>query len=273
MSYLLDLHGPSEPVETACSSSLVAIHRAVRAIRSGDCAMALVGGVNTILTPWGHISFNKAGMLSEDGRCKVFSQAANGYVRGEGVGILLLKGLSAAERDGDHIYALIRGSAENHGGRANSLTAPNPQAQAQVIKAAIEDAQIDARTLSYIEAHGTGTALGDPIEIQGLKKRLCAAGRWAGGGRGYCGIGSVKSNVGHLEIAAGVAGLIKVLLQLKHRRLVKSLHAEAAQPLHRAAREPLLHRARGRALGRRSPMRAGASCRAERASPPLASAG
>jgi polyketide synthase PksN len=230
LSYLLDLHGPSEPVETACSSSLVAIHRAVRAIRSGDCQMALVGGVNTILTPWGHISFNKAGMLSEDGLCKSFSQAANGYVRGEGVGILVLKGLAAAERDGDHIYGVIRGSAENHGGRANSLTAPNPQAQAQVIKAAVEDARIDARTLSYIEAHGTGTALGDPIEIQGLKSAFAQLGVAPGSAAAQCGIGSVKSNIGHLEIAAGVAGLIKVLLQFKHRRLVKSLHCEPLNP-------------------------------------------
>jgi polyketide synthase PksN len=197
--------------------------------------MALVGGVNTIITPWMHISFSKAGMLSEDGRCKAFSKDANGYVRGEGVGILFLKKLSAAERDNDHIYGLIRGSAENHGGRANSLTAPNPKAQAEVIKAAYRDAKIDPRTVSYIEAHGTGTLLGEPIEINGLKSAfadLCGDNALGKGEmpRAECGIGSVKTNIGHLELAAGIAGVIKVLLQLKHRTLVKSLHSEKINP-------------------------------------------
>jgi polyketide synthase PksN len=235
MSYLLNLHGPSEPIETACSSSLVAIHRAVRAIQNGDCEMALVGGINTIITPWGHISFSKAGMLSEDGRCKTFSKAANGYVRGEGVGMLLIKKLAAAERDGDHIYGVIRGSSENHGGRANSLTAPNPKAQAELIKAAYREAKIDPRSVSYIEAHGTGTSLGDPIEINGLKSAFgdlyqdpqLGEGALSGA---HCGIGSVKTNIGHLELAAGIAGVIKVLLQLKHKTLVKSLHCEEINP-------------------------------------------
>ncbi len=136
MSYFLNLHGPSEPVETACSSSLIAIHRAMLAIGTGSCEMAIVGGVNTILTPAAHISFNKAGMLCEDGRCKTFSAQANGYVRGEGVGMLFLKKLKTAQEDGDHIYAVIRSSAENHGGRANSLTAPNPTAQTALLKRA-----------------------------------------------------------------------------------------------------------------------------------------
>ena len=138
MSYFLNIHGPSEPIETACSSSLVAIHRAVNAIESGNCEMAIVGGINTILTPDGHISFSKAGMLSEDGRCKTFSDKANGYVRGEGVGMLFLKKLKDAEEAGDHIYGVIRGTAENHGGRANSLTAPNPKAQAELIISAYQ---------------------------------------------------------------------------------------------------------------------------------------
>ena len=175
MSYHLNLHGPSEPVETACSSSLIAIHRAIRAMRSGECDMALVGGINTIVTPWAHISFSRAGMLCEDGRCKTFAKSANGYVRGEGVGMLFLKPLSAAARDADHIYALIRGSATNHGGRANSLTAPNPNAQAQVLKAAYRDADVEPGSLSYIEAHGTGTPLGDPIEINALKSVFAEA--------------------------------------------------------------------------------------------------
>ena len=136
MSYFLNLHGPSEPIETACSSSLVALHRAVVCIRNRNCEMAIAGGVNTIVTPEVYISFNKAGMLCKDGRCKTFSNQANGYVRGEGVGMLLLKRLKAAEEAGDHIYGVIRATAENHGGRANSLTAPNPKAQAELLKTA-----------------------------------------------------------------------------------------------------------------------------------------
>ncbi|HWU90309.1 MAG TPA: SDR family NAD(P)-dependent oxidoreductase [Kofleriaceae bacterium] len=238
MSYLLDLDGPSEPVETACSSSLVAIHRAVRAMHSGECEMALVGGVNTIASPTAHISFSRAGMLSVDGRCKTFSKNANGYVRGEGAAILVLKKLSAAERDRDRIYGIIRGSAENHGGRASSLTAPNPKAQAEVIKAAHRQAGIDPRTITYVETHGTGTPLGDPVEINGLKRAfadLYAASREPGSppsdiAEVHCGLGSVKTNIGHLEIAAGVAGVIKVLLQLQHQTLVKSLHCEEINP-------------------------------------------
>src|SRR5262249_35281140 len=160
MSYFLNLHGPSEAIETACSSSLVAIHRGVSAIESGQCDMAIVGGVNTLISPDLHISYSKAGMLSEDGRCKTFSARANGYVRSEGVGMLVLKRLSDAEQAGDHIYGVIRGSAENHGGRATSLTAPNPRAQADLVIAAYRKAGIDPRTVSYIEAHGTGTPLG-----------------------------------------------------------------------------------------------------------------
>src|SRR5262249_6710519 len=146
-SYFLNLHGPSEPIETASSSSLVAIHRGVNAIESGQCAMAIVGGVNTLVSPDAHISFSKAGILCEDGRCKPFDASANGYVRGEGVGILVLKKLSDAERDGDHIYGVIRGSAENHGGRSSSLTAPNPRAQAALLIAAYRKAGIDPRTV------------------------------------------------------------------------------------------------------------------------------
>jgi polyketide synthase PksN len=233
VSFLLNLHGPSEPIETACSSSLVAIHRSVRAIQAGDCEQAIAGGVNTIIVPWVHIAFGQAGMLCPDGRCKAFSKDANGYVRGEGVGMLFLKKLSCAERDGDHIHGLIRASRENHGGRANSLTAPNPKAQAELIKAAFQEAGIDPRRVSYIETHGTGTQLGDPIEINGLKLAfadLYAQGGGAGPGEARCGLGSVKSNIGHLELAAGVAGVIKVLLQMRHRTLVKTLHCDEINP-------------------------------------------
>jgi polyketide synthase PksN len=233
MSYYLDLHGPSGPVETACSSSLVAIRRGVVAIENGDSDMAIVGGVNTVVTPDATISFSKAGMLSEDGRCKTFSDQANGYVRGEGVGMLVLKRLGAAERDGDRIYGLIRGTSENHGGRANSLTAPNPKAQAELIKSAFRQAGIDPRRVGYIEAHGTGTPLGDPVEVNGLK--LAFGDLYADSDdsvvrSAHCGIGSVKTNIGHLELAAGVAGVIKVLMQMRHKTLVPSLHCANVNP-------------------------------------------
>ncbi|WP_186400374.1 non-ribosomal peptide synthetase [Stappia sp. P2PMeth1] len=261
ISYFLDLHGPSEPVETACSSSLVALHRAVRSIRDGDCEMALVGGVNTIVTPEAHINFAKAGMLSPDGRCKTFSAQANGYVRGEGAGMILVRRLSDALRDGDPILAVIRGTAINHGGRANSLTAPNTQAQADLLRAAYRDAGIDPSTIGYVEAHGTGTALGDPVEINALKTVFAGIGA-----EGSCGIGSVKTNIGHLELAAGIAGVAKVLLQMRHRRLVPSLHCDTLNPYIEFAGTPFevvrqerswtaLRDARGREL----PLRAGVS--------------
>ncbi len=232
ISYLLDLHGPSEPIETTCSSSLVAVHRAVNAMRSGQCDMALVGGVNTILTPDLHISCTKAGMLSADGRCKTFSRGANGFVRSEGVGILMLKKLSDAEAAGDHIYGMILGTAENHGGRANSFTSPNPQAQAELLRRAYLQAAVDPSSVTYIEAHGTGTELGDPIEIEALKTAFgdLYERRGMTPVTGHCGLGTVKSNIGHLELAAGVAGMIKVLLQMKHRTLVPTLHCSDVNP-------------------------------------------
>ena len=239
MSYFLDLHGPSEPIETACSSSLVAIHRAVLALKQGDCDLAIVGGINLILTPETHISFNKAGMLSPDGRCKTFSEQANGYVRGEGVGMLVLKKLTDAETAGDPIYAVIKSSAENHGGRANSLTAPNPKAQTALLKDAYQRAEVSIDSISYIEAHGTGTELGDPIEVSALKSAFSELTRSSLENRnGYCGLGSVKTNIGHLELAAGVAGVIKVLLQIKHKTLVKTLHAEPVNPYIRLTDTP-----------------------------------
>jgi len=229
VSYFLDWHGPSEPVETACSSSLVALHRALQAMRSGDCEMAVVGGVNTIMTPEAHINFAKAGMLSPDGRCRTFSAQANGYARGEGIGMIVLRRLSDARRDGDPIYALVRGSAVNHGGRANSLTAPNTAAQSEVLKAACRRAGVEAGSISYIEAHGTGTPLGDPVEINALKSAYRDLGVVAGPAVS-CGIGSVKTHIGHLELAAGMAGIIKVLLQMRHATLVRNLHGEEVNP-------------------------------------------
>jgi len=233
ISYLLNLHGPSEPIDTACSSALVAIHRAVGAIRSGACEMAIAGGVNVILTPALTLSFSKAGMLSEDGRCKTFDKGANGYVRGEGVGAIWLKSLQQAQADGDQIYAVIKGSAENHGGHAASLTAPNPNAQAQLLVSAFDDAQLDPSTISYIEAHGTGTSLGDPIEINGLKNAFAELYEKAGKPLPklpHCGLGSVKTNIGHLEAAAGIAGIFKVLLAMKHQTLPGLLHFSERNP-------------------------------------------
>ena len=243
ISFLLDLHGPSEPIATACSSSLVAVHRAVRSIRYGECTQAVAGGVNVMLSPRLFIGFSRAGMLSEDGRCKTFSKSANGYVRGEGVGAILLKPFDQAEKDGDSIYALIKGSAQNHSGYASSLTAPSQNAQSELVMAAYLDAGVDPKTVTYIETHGTGTQLGDPVEINGLNLAFSSfpdkhASKLRNQNRektcirnlNYCGLGSVKSNVGHLETAAGIAGLLKLVLQLKHKILVKTLHCDEVNP-------------------------------------------
>lgn len=242
ISYNMDWHGPSNPIDTACSSSLVAVHRAIEAIRGGHCEVAIVGGVNALISPDVYISFTKSGMLCEDGRCKTFSDKANGYVRGEGVGMLMLKSLRAAQRDGDDIYAVIKGAAENHGGRTTSLTAPNPNAQAAVIRRAIEDAGIDFHRVGYIECHGTGTELGDPVEISGLKtvaKELLDADTAAEKQiAAPCYLGSIKSNIGHLEYGAGVVGMIKVILQIRHRKIAKSLHCDTVSPLIDLKRTP-----------------------------------
>lgn len=233
ISFLLNLNGPSEPIDTACSSSLVAVHKAVEAIHNGDCESAIVGGVNVMVRPELYISLNKAGMLCEDGRCKTFDSRANGYVRGEGVGAVFLKPLDKAERDGDHIYAVIKGSAINHGGHANSLTAPNPNAQADLLIDSYTRANIDPTTVTYIEAHGTGTALGDPIEINGLKKafeHLYKILDKPYGNNAHCALGSVKTNIGHLETAAGIAGILKILLAMKYGKLPASINFNELNP-------------------------------------------
>ncbi|MBD2510339.1 KR domain-containing protein [Nostoc muscorum FACHB-395] len=210
ISHLLNLKGSSEAIDTACSSSLVAINRAVELLRSEKCDLAIAGGVNVITSLTSYIVFSKAGMLSKTGECSPFDERANGYVRGEGAGVLLLKPLAKAERDGDYIYAVIKGAAVGHGGHTNSLTAPAPEAQAETILAAYADAQVSPATLGYIEAHGTGTTLGDPIEINGLKKVFATVETTQD-----CYIGSVKSNIGHLEAAAGVGGILKTILALQ----------------------------------------------------------
>jgi 3-oxoacyl-(acyl-carrier-protein) synthase/tryptophanase/pimeloyl-ACP methyl ester carboxylesterase/acyl carrier protein/NAD(P)-dependent dehydrogenase (short-subunit alcohol dehydrogenase family) len=233
VSHLLDLRGPSEAVDTACSSALVAIHRAVRAIQAGECETALAGGVNVLLNPDVFVAFTQSGMLSPDGRCKTFDAAADGYVRGEGVGVVMLKPLDRALAEGDHVYAVVRGTAVNHCGRSASLTAPNPEAQADVLVRAHREAGADPATVTYIEAHGTGTRLGDPIEIEGLKKAFSRLyEEW---GRPmprtpHIGIGSVKTNIGHLEAAAGIAGVLKVLLAMEHGELPATLHRREVNP-------------------------------------------
>lgn len=227
VSYIFDFHGPSESIDTACSSSLVAIHRAIQSIRSDECEMALVGGVNVIASPAITIRSSQAGVLSEDGKCKSFDQSANGYGRGEGVATLLLKPLSKARREGDHIYGLLRGSAVNHGGKATSPTAPNPLAQEELIVSAMRDASIDVGSVNYIEAHGTGTVLGDPIEINALKAAFAKLYERSGEQivtAKRCAVGTVKTSIGHLEAAAGIAGVVKVLLMIKHRKIPGNVH-------------------------------------------------
>lgn len=226
VSYFLHAHGPSIAVDTMCSSSLTAIHLACESIRRGESEVAIAGGVNLSLHPNKYVQLSQGRFVSSDGKCRSFGEGGDGYVPGEGVGAVLLKPLRRALADGDQIYAVIKGSVINHGGKTNGYTVPNPNAQADLIANAIEKASIDPETISYVEAHGTGTSLGDPIEITGLTKAF----RRYTSKRQYCPIGSVKSNIGHLESAAGIAALTKVLLQMKHKQLVPSLHSERANP-------------------------------------------
>lgn len=230
VSFLLNLQGPSEAIDTACSSSLVAIHHAVKAIEDGDCEIAIAGGVNALLSPSVYIVANKAGMLSPDGRCKSFDKSANGYVRSEGVAAILLKPLDKAIEEGDSIYGIIKGTAVNHGGHVSSLTVPNPNAQAEVISQACQRAGISIDTINYIETHGTGTSLGDPIEINGLKKAFNSLNELSDVTLPFCALGAVKSQIGHLEAAAGIASLIKVLLALKHKIIPGNLHFNELNP-------------------------------------------
>jgi acyl transferase domain-containing protein/SAM-dependent methyltransferase len=226
LSYFLGVQGPAIAVDTACSSSLVALHLACQALRSRECDMALAGGVNLILTPEMNINFSKARMMAPDGRCKTFDAAADGYVRGEGVGLVVLRRLSDALAEGDRVLAVVRGSAINQDGRSSGLTAPNGPAQEAVIRAALADAQIAPSVVGYVEAHGTGTSLGDPIEVGALGAALCA-GRSADQ---PLMIGSVKTNFGHLEAAAGIAGLIKVVLALQSAQIPRNLHFHKGNP-------------------------------------------
>lgn len=227
VSYFYDFRGPSVALDTACSSSLVATHQAVQALRNGECDVAVAGGVNALLTPLVTLGFDEIGqVLSPDGRIKSFSSDADGYTRSEGGGMFVLKRVDDARRDGDQILAVIAGSAVNHDGRSNGLIAPNQDAQAEVLRRAYKDAGIDPRTVDYIEAHGTGTVLGDPIEAEAL-------GRIVGRGRPTdrpALLGAVKTNVGHLESAAGAASLAKVVLALQHDKLPPSINFAGPSP-------------------------------------------
>ncbi len=226
ISYLFDFRGPSMAIDTACSSSLVAVHLACRSLLSGESTVALAGGVNLIISPTITINFTKAGVMAPDGRCKAFDARANGYVRGEGAGVVVLKPLSKTIADGDPIYAVICGSAVNQDGRSNGLMAPNPLAQEAALREAYRRAGVSPGYVQYVEAHGTGTLLGDPIEVKALGTVL-ALDRSPGR---PCALGSVKTNIGHLEAAAGIAGLIKVALSLQHREIPPSLHFKEPNP-------------------------------------------
>ncbi|MBC7368277.1 MAG: AMP-binding protein, partial [Undibacterium sp.] len=226
LSYHLGLQGPSLVVDTLCSSSLLAVHLAMRSLRAGECRTALAGGANLILTPDATIASCKLRALAPDGRCKTFDASANGYARGEGAGLVVLKRLRDAQADGDPILAVLRGSAVNHDGKSNGLTAPNGLAQEALLRRALADAGAAPTEVAYIEAHGTGTVLGDPIEVQ-------AIGRVYGPDRSADApllLGAVKSNLGHLESAAGVAGLIKTVLALQHAEIPANLHFTTPNP-------------------------------------------
>ncbi|MCP5170255.1 MAG: AMP-binding protein [Hahellaceae bacterium] len=225
LSYVFDLQGPSLAIDTACSSSLVALHQACQSIRQGESSQAVVAGVNLILTPDLTQTFAQARMMAADGRCKTFDDHADGYVRGEGCGALILKPLSAALRDGNPVLALVKGSGVNQDGRSNGLTAPNGPSQSQVIRQALAAAQVAAAEVSYVEAHGTGTPLGDPIEIQALHEVYgVARGTSAESTSDKLWVGSVKTNIGHLEAAAGIAGVMKVVLAMQHQRIPAHLN-------------------------------------------------
>ncbi len=237
LSYVLNLNGPSIALDTACSSSLVTVHLACQSLRRREIDLALAGGVNLILSPEMTVTLTKAHMMSPDGRCKTFDASANGYVRGEGCGVVVLKRLSDAVAADDRILALIRGSAVNHDGRSNGLSAPNGPAQEAVIRAALSEAGLEPRQISYLEAHGTGTRLGDPIEIEAL--RSVFAPEVPGARRQPLLVGSVKTNIGHLESAAGIAGLAKIILALQHDQIPPHLHLRAVNPLLRLEETPI----------------------------------
>src|SRR5581483_5312955 len=223
ISYWLDLRGPSLTTDTACSSSLVAVHLACRSLRAGESDLALAGGVNLILSPDGMIVASRMRLFAADGRCKVFDARADGMVRAEGCGVVVLKRFGDALAAGDRVLAVIRGTAVNQDGRTNGITAPNGAAQEAVIRAALADAGREPEAVGYVEAHGTGTVLGDPVELDALRAVFGAGAR-------RCVVGAVKANVGHLEAAAGVAGLIKAVEVVRRGRIPRQVHFQTLNP-------------------------------------------
>ena len=233
VSYVLNLHGPSMVLDTMCSSSLTAIHLACQDLKQKRTDLAIAGGVNVTIHPNKYQMLSTGQFISSTGQCQSFGEGGDGYIPGEGVGAVILKRLNEAEIEGDHIYGIIKGSALNHGGKTNGYSVPNPQSQASVISQALLESKIEANNISYIEAHGTGTKLGDPIEIAALSKAFnlgYGETNTQDLGVGFCAIGSAKSNIGHCESAAGIAGLTKVLLQMKYRQIVPSLHSSRLNP-------------------------------------------
>jgi malonyl CoA-acyl carrier protein transacylase len=226
LSYILNLRGPSAVIETACSSSLVALHFACRSLQSGESNLCLVGGASLMLSPEPFITYSHARMMASDGRCKTFDASADGYVRGEGCGVIVLKRLTDAIRDEDNILSVIKGTAVNQDGLSNGLTAPNGPSQQAVIRQALENAGVEPTEISYVEAHGTGTSLGDPIEFKSLKAVLMQNRK----PDQPCWLGSVKTNIGHLEAASGIAGIIKLVLSLQHREIPPHLHLRQLNP-------------------------------------------
>jgi microcystin synthetase protein McyE len=224
LSYFLNLRGPCMSIDAACASSLVAIHQGIRSLRNNECELALVGGVNLILNPAITINLSQSGMMSPDGRCKTFDAAANGYVRGEGCGVIVLKRLSVAQKKSDRILAILRGSAVNHNGAAAGFTVPSGPAQQDLLRQALADARVSPQQIGYIEAHGTGTSLGDPIEMNAIAAVYGERSQPL-----Y--VGSVKTNIGHLEAAAGIAGTIKTILALQHGEIPPHLHFQDPNPL------------------------------------------
>ena len=235
LSYFLDWHGPSLAIDTACSSSLVAVHQACQSLRQRECHLALAGGVNLMLSPQLTLTFSEARMMATDGRCKTFDAEADGYVRSEGCGVVILKRLTDALADGDYVRAVIRGSAVNQDGLTNGLTAPNGKSQQEVIRLALAKAGVEPNQISYVETHGTGTSLGDPIEVNSLKAVLMEGRK----SDRPCWIGSVKTNIGHTEAAAGITGLIKLVLSLKHGKIPPSLHLKQLNPHIKLEKTPI----------------------------------
>src|ERR1700745_3747859 len=226
ISYCLNLRGPSIAMDTACSSALTAVHAACEHIWAGRGDAALAGGVTVMIAPGGFIGFSQAAMLSPEGRCAAFDASASGFVRGEGAGMVLLKRLSRALEDGDPIQGVILGTSINQDGHTNGISLPSPEAQTRLVQDACKDAGIKPESIGFVEAHGTGTAVGDPIEAHALAEALC-------GNRSVDAplpIGSIKTNLGHLETAAGIAGLLKAMLVLKHGQIPPSLHFSTPNP-------------------------------------------